>query len=97
MDKQSDPTKIGYRKQMIAIWREIITFEITDLRLLDQARVVKTNELLIKGELEENRRKILITRDSEENQEINDNPVIVEMIQNENCTMESNETEICIK
>ena len=41
---QSDPTRRGYRKQMIAIWREIGTFEITEQRLLDQARVIRTKE-----------------------------------------------------
>ena len=41
---QSDPTRRGYRKRKIAIWREIGTFEITEQRLVDQARVVRTNE-----------------------------------------------------
>ena len=40
---QSDPTKRGYQKQMIAIWRDTGTFEITEQRLADQARVVRTN------------------------------------------------------
>ena len=91
---QSDPTRREYRKQMITIWREIGTFDITELRLTDQAKI---NELLTKGELEENRRKILTTRHGEENQEINDNPVIQERIKNKNGAMESSETEICIK
>ena len=29
---------------MIAIWREMETFEITEQKLVDQARVVRTNE-----------------------------------------------------
>ena len=41
---QSDPTRRGYRKQIIAIWREMGTFEITEQRLVDQARVVRTKE-----------------------------------------------------
>ena len=45
-------------------------------------------------ELEEIRRKILTPRDGEENQEINDIPMIEERIRNENGPMESNETEI---
>ena len=68
---------------MIAIWREIRTFEITEQRLVDQARVVSTYEWLTEVELEEIRRKILTPRDGEENQEINDIPVIEERIQNE--------------
>ena len=72
---------------MIAIWGEIGSFEITEQRLVDQARVVRTNEWLTKVELEEIRRKILAPRDGEENQEINDIPVIEERIQNENGPM----------
>ena len=40
---QSDPTRRGCRKRMIAIWREITTSEITEQRLLHLARVVRTN------------------------------------------------------
>ena len=60
---------------MIPIWREIGTFEITEQRLVDQARVIRTNEWLTEGELEEIRRNILTQRDGEENQEINYIPV----------------------
>ena len=67
---------------MIAIWRERGTSEITEQRLVDQVRVVRTNEWLIEVELEESRRKILTPRDGEENQEVNDIPVIEERIQN---------------
>ena len=81
---QSNPTTRGSGKQMIAIWREIGTFEITEQRLVDQARVVRTNEWLTVVELEK------IWRDGEENQEINDTPVIEERIQNENGPMEPN-------
>ena len=42
---------------MIAIWREIGTFEITEKRLVDQVRVVGTNEWLTEVELEEIRKK----------------------------------------
>ena len=41
---QSDLTRRGYRKRMIANWREKGTFEITEQRLADQAKVVRTNE-----------------------------------------------------
>ena len=79
---------------MIAIWREIGIFEITEQRLVDQVRV-RTNEwLTVSLELQEIRRKNFTPRDGEENQEINDIPVIEEKIQNENGTIEANETEI---
>ena len=81
---------------MIAIWREIGTFEITEKRLADQARVVRTNEWLTEVESEEIRGKILPPRDGGENQEINDIPVIEERIRNENGTMEPSETEILV-
>ena len=45
-------------------------------------------------ELEAIRRKTLTLRNGEENQEINDIPVIEEKIQNENGLMEPNETEV---
>ena len=64
---QSSPTRRGYQKQMIAIWRKIRTFVITEQRLVDQARVIRTNEWLTEVELEEIRRKKLTLRDGEEN------------------------------
>ena len=44
---------------MIAIWREIGTFVITEQQLVDQARVIRTNKWLTEVEFEEIRRKIL--------------------------------------
>ena len=44
---------------MIAIWREIGTFELTEQRLVDQARVIRTDEWLTKVELEKIWIKIL--------------------------------------
>ena len=82
---------------MIAIWRDVGTFEITEQRLVDQARVIRTNEWLTEGELEEIRRKNLKRRDGEENQEINDIPVIEERIPNESRPMEPSETEIGVR
>ena len=73
---QSDPTRRAYQKQMIAIWRKIGTFDITEQRLVYQARVIRTNEWLTEVEFEETRRKILTPRDDEENQGIYDIPVI---------------------
>ena len=93
---QSDPTSRGYRKQMIATWREIGTFEITEQRLVDQVRVTWTNEWLTERKLEEIRRNFSIPIDGDENQEINDIPVIEERIQNESCgLMEPSETHMC--
>ena len=48
---QSDPTRRGYQKWKIAISREIGTFEITEQRRVDQARVIRTNEWLTEVEL----------------------------------------------
>ena len=83
---QRDPTRRGYRKRMIAIWRDKETFEITEQRLVDQAKVIRTNKWLTEVELEEIRRKFLTPRDNEEN--INGIHVIEERIQNENGPME---------
>ena len=44
---------------MIAIWREIGTFELTEQRLVDQARVIRTDEWLTEVELEKIWIKIL--------------------------------------
>ena len=58
-------------------------------------RVIRTNEWLTEVELEEIWRKILTPRDGEENQEINDIPLIEERIRNENSPMQPNETDTC--
>ena len=94
---QSEPTRRGYRKRMITVWREIGTFEITEQRLVDQARVTRINQWLTEVELEGIQRKILTQRNGEENQEINDIPVIEERIQNESRPMEPSETEIRVR
>ena len=94
---QSDLTRRGCRKRMITTWREIGTFEITEQRLVDQARVIRTNEWLTEVELEEIRRKIMTSRNGEENQGINDIPGIEERIQNERHPMEPSETEIRVR
>ena len=77
---------------MIAIWREIGTFEITEQRRFDQVRVIRTNEWLNELELEKIKRKTLTPRDGEENQEIN----LEERIWNENGPIEPNEAKIHI-
>ena len=38
---------------MIAIWRDVGTFEITEQRLVDQVRVFRANEWLTEVELQE--------------------------------------------
>ena len=70
------------------------TFEITEQRLVDQARVVRTSQWLTEVELEEIMRKILTPRGGIENQEINEIPVMEERTQNESGSMEPSETEI---
>ena len=77
---------------MIAIWREIGTFEITEQRRFDQVRVIRTNEWLNELELEKIKRKTLTPRDGEENQEIN----LEERIWNENGPIEPSEAKIHI-
>ena len=41
---QSDSTRRRYQKRMINIWREMGAFQITEQRLIDQVKVVRTNE-----------------------------------------------------
>ena len=40
---RSEPTKRGYRKRMLGIWKELGVFEISEQRLADQARAIRTN------------------------------------------------------
>ena len=56
----------------------MVTFEITEQRLFDQARVIRTIEWLTEVELEEMQRKKLTCRKGGENQEISNIPVIEE-------------------
>ena len=60
-------------------------------------RQESSNEWLTEEELEKIGRKTLTPRDDEENQEINDIPVIEERIQNENSPMEPSETEVRVR
>ena len=52
------PTKRGYRKQMMQIWREIEIFEVSERRLEDQGRGIRTNGSLSEMWLNEIQRKI---------------------------------------
>ena len=55
---QNDATKREYKKQMMKIWREIEVFEVTEQRLADEIRVIRTNGWLSEVELDEIHRKI---------------------------------------
>ena len=55
---RSEPAKRGYRKRMLSIWNELGVFEITEQRLADQERAIRTNEWLSEIELEKIKRKI---------------------------------------
>ena len=59
---KSDPTRTGYRKRIIAICKDIGIFEITKQRLVDQVRVIRTNEWLTEMELQEIGKTIRIQR-----------------------------------
>lgn len=53
---RSDPSIRGYKKKMWAIWNEEVTLEISEQRLVDQARTIKTNGWFSDLELEEIKR-----------------------------------------
>lgn len=55
---KSDPNQRGYRKRMINIWKEIGVFDITEQRLADQSRAIRTNGWLSEMEMEEIQREI---------------------------------------
>ena len=55
---QSDPSKRGYRKGMLAIWNEIGVFETTEQQLAGQALCVKNKGWLSQIEIEEIKRSL---------------------------------------
>ena len=55
---RSEPTKRRYRQRMKKIWDEIGVFPVTEQRLADQARQLRTNQWLTDIEIEEIRRKL---------------------------------------
>ena len=63
---KSDPSKRGYRKRMMNIWGEIGVFNIREQSLADQSRVIRTDELLSKVELEEIQREVEREKQPEE-------------------------------
>ena len=54
----SEPTKRGYRQRMLNVWKEIGVFKLTEQRLADQARAIRTNGWLSEIELEEIQRNL---------------------------------------
>ena len=62
---KSDPSKRNYRKRMHVIWNEIGGFELTEQKLVGQARKVRTNKWLSDLELEQLQRE---TRSEEQKQ-----------------------------
>ena len=54
----SEPTKRGYRKRMLNVWKETGVFELTEQRLADQARAIRSNGWLSEIELEEIQRNL---------------------------------------
>ena len=55
---KSEPNRRGYRKRMMEIWRDKGVFDISEQRLMDQARAIVVNQWLTDVELEEIRREI---------------------------------------
>ena len=55
---KSEPNRRGYRKRMMEMWREKGVIEISEQRLMDQARAIVVNQWLTDVELEEIRREI---------------------------------------
>ena len=55
---EGEPDKRGFMKRMKRNWDDRGLFEVSAQRLLDQVRVIKTNEYFSKVELEEIRRKV---------------------------------------
>ena len=55
---RSDLTKIKYRQRMKKIWDEIGVFLVTEQKLADQARQIRTNKWLTDMEIKEIKRKL---------------------------------------
>ena len=55
---RSDPTKIKYRQRLKKIWDEIGVFLVTEQKLADQARQIRTNKWLTDMEIKEIKRKL---------------------------------------
>ena len=55
---EGEPDRRGFMKRMIRNWDDKCLFQLSAQRLLDQVKVIKTNECFCKVELEEIRRKV---------------------------------------
>ena len=55
---RSEPIKRKYRQRMKEIWKEIEVFPVTEQRLADQARQIRTKNWFTFIEIEEIRRKL---------------------------------------
>ena len=55
---RSDPTKIKYSQRIKKTWDEIGAFLVTEQKLADQARQIRTNKWLTDMEIEETKRKL---------------------------------------
>ena len=55
---EGEPEKRGFMRRMRRIWMDRALFEVSAQRLLDQVRVIKTNEYFSQVELEEIRMQV---------------------------------------
>ena len=53
-----EPPKRNYRKRMHVIWNEIRGFKLTEQKLTEQARVIRTNKWISDFESEQMQREI---------------------------------------
>ena len=82
----SDPSKRGYRKRMLAIWNEIGVFETAEQQLAGQVLCIKNKGWMSQVEIEEKKRS-LDTKEinervnAEENVEVIDGTVLPDSVQ----------------
>ena len=60
---------------MLTYWRELGVFSVSEQRLADQARAIKTNEWLIDIEMEEIKRMVSSEEEPTDSPTINEEPV----------------------
>lgn len=68
----SEPSRRGYRRRMLGIWKERGVFEVSEQRLADQARAIRTNGWLSEVELEEISRAVSLGEENEQNEDVRD-------------------------
>ena len=69
-DENGKPVR-GYRRRMHNIWKERELPTVTEQRLCDQARTIRTNEWFTAVEIEEIRRRLEVDNESEEGYDSN--------------------------